>query len=385
MNVSDYNIITSAAALRRKCEPVQTQEEADEIIKLLEDFLKERLPDEGAVSAIQLGVMKEVSIIRTHYRFKDKDKQQYVVDIINPTNITLSENKFLARGEGCSSLPKAMSADGKVIKKYLRKNTLRSRVVAFDTGIGNNRKRVVAVASDVGSVQIQPQLMNSKDEGVKSSLQQLPGAVVAQIEHELDHQHGVLILDRAQTPVRVSAEVKPNAECPCGSGKKYKRCCAVEDEEDTDANADDKPTKPVGSQIQAPASVYDPCPCGKLDELGKPVKYKWCCGRRKEGKVYERPRIIPKSTIKPEASARTSSPGPDRNRVQNSNVGLCGRAGEEAPAAGVSGVDGKGHGPCSQSSVRSADTLQPRHHEHGNSSPDQTHGHDADYHMKYKK
>ena len=31
--------------------------------------------------------------------------------------------------------------------------------------------------------------------------------------------------DTKRQPVRVVEKIKPNDPCPCGSGKKYKKCC----------------------------------------------------------------------------------------------------------------------------------------------------------------
>jgi len=42
------------------------------------------------------------------------------------------------------------------------------------------------------------------------------------IQHEIDHLSGVLITDRV-APQQV--KVGRNQSCPCGSGKKFKKCC----------------------------------------------------------------------------------------------------------------------------------------------------------------
>ncbi len=41
------------------------------------------------------------------------------------------------------------------------------------------------------------------------------------IQHEIDHMNGILVPDRVYKP----CEVGRNDPCPCGSGKKYKKCC----------------------------------------------------------------------------------------------------------------------------------------------------------------
>jgi uncharacterized protein YecA (UPF0149 family) len=41
-----------------------------------------------------------------------------------------------------------------------------------------------------------------------------------------------LVGDRAQPHMRTSPKIGRNEPCPCGSGKKYKKCCLGEDERD---------------------------------------------------------------------------------------------------------------------------------------------------------
>ena len=47
------------------------------------------------------------------------------------------------------------------------------------------------------------------------------------VQHEIDHLNGMRILDRAMqlTIRRDKPKVGRNEPCPCGSGKKYKKCC----------------------------------------------------------------------------------------------------------------------------------------------------------------
>lgn len=54
------------------------------------------------------------------------------------------------------------------------------------------------------------------------------GLTARVIQHELDHIDGIVITDKEinRTPIRRDkAKVSPNDSCPCGSGKKYKKCC----------------------------------------------------------------------------------------------------------------------------------------------------------------
>jgi len=47
------------------------------------------------------------------------------------------------------------------------------------------------------------------------------------VQHETDHLDGLTIFDRALKDLPHKVEkISPNAPCPCGSGKKFKKCCA---------------------------------------------------------------------------------------------------------------------------------------------------------------
>ena len=46
------------------------------------------------------------------------------------------------------------------------------------------------------------------------------------VQHEIDHLNGVICMDRKREITIVKdKKVGRNEPCPCGSGKKYKRCC----------------------------------------------------------------------------------------------------------------------------------------------------------------
>ena len=45
-------------------------------------------------------------------------------------------------------------------------------------------------------------------------------------QHEIDHMDGKTIFDRKRQPIRRNNQkIGRNQLCPCGSGKKYKKCC----------------------------------------------------------------------------------------------------------------------------------------------------------------
>ena len=47
------------------------------------------------------------------------------------------------------------------------------------------------------------------------------------VQHEIDHLNGIVCMDRkVETSYkRTEKKVGRNEPCPCGSGKKYKKCC----------------------------------------------------------------------------------------------------------------------------------------------------------------
>ena len=46
------------------------------------------------------------------------------------------------------------------------------------------------------------------------------------IQHEIDHLNGITCIDREykREPLKVGTKIGRNEPCPCGSGKKYKKC-----------------------------------------------------------------------------------------------------------------------------------------------------------------
>ena len=49
--------------------------------------------------------------------------------------------------------------------------------------------------------------------------------IVTALQHEIDHLNGILIFDHKAIHTIKGENVGRNELCPCGSGKKYKRCC----------------------------------------------------------------------------------------------------------------------------------------------------------------
>lgn len=123
------------------------------------------------LAAIQIGYPVRMA----WYSIKTKEKE-IERTLINP-EIIERDGLFLFNGEGCLSVPEKRFA----VDRYLR---------------------VV--------------VQNGKDKFEATGLE----AVI--IQHEIDHMDGMLCFDRGH---KNEDKTGRNEPCPCGSGKKYKKCC----------------------------------------------------------------------------------------------------------------------------------------------------------------
>lgn len=172
-------ITNNEELLRVKCEEV-LPEEVGTLIQTLEKELDyaNRLGKNGiGLAAPQIGIAKKISIVRLgNVKF----------DLVNAT-IAEGFDPTLFQEEGCLSFP------GRV------ENTLRFQEVhIIDNLISPNRFIATGLL-----------------------------AVVCQ--HELDHVNSTLFMDRlapkSELITNTTVKAGVNDPCPCGSGKKYKKCC----------------------------------------------------------------------------------------------------------------------------------------------------------------
>lgn len=169
-------ILTDEKSLRIKCEDV-SPEEVDRLRCLLEKELiessKQNKPGIG-LAASQIGIPKKIAIIRY---------KNYSLNLVNAKIV----NKFdkIKVKEGCLSFP------GEIIE--------------------TNRYNEIHVLNDV-----EPKSFIAR------------GFLSVVIQHENDHNNGILMLDRKIKNIDISTtnnKIRPNDICPCGSHKKYKKCC----------------------------------------------------------------------------------------------------------------------------------------------------------------
>lgn len=132
------------------------------------------------MSAIQLGIPIRAAWYRARVDQKGTMREQL---LINPRIVKYSDAGVFP-SEGCLSLP----------GKY--HSTMRYKTIVYRNDLFPRR---TLIATGIEAVVIQ---------------------------HEVDHMNGVLFIDRRATPKgKDGQKIGRNDPCPCGSGKKYKKCC----------------------------------------------------------------------------------------------------------------------------------------------------------------
>lgn len=186
-------IIQDIKILNKKSNPVSTVEEAKEIIKTLEEVLS--LHDGIGLSAIQIGIPKRIAVLRIRDVF---------VPIINP-EVIKAFDPFDFIGEGCLSFP-GIFVKSKRYEGFIIKNN----VIQGD------------------SFREETQYFHYDDEC--KDINNPDNYETIAIQHEMDHMEGKTLMDFSLGQVsgtikRDKEKVGRNDDCPCGSGKKYKKCC----------------------------------------------------------------------------------------------------------------------------------------------------------------
>ncbi len=170
-------IINNEDALRVKCEDVLSDEVGELISQLeLELYNSARLGSEGVgLAAPQIGIAKNIAIVRVSNTLK--------INLIN-CKIEKGFDEAIFKNEGCLSFP------GRV------ENTLRFQEIYVKNNLTYPHEFIAT------------------------------GLTAVVIQHELDHLNSILLPDRAIKNKKIIKKVGPNERCPCGSGKKFKKCCS---------------------------------------------------------------------------------------------------------------------------------------------------------------
>jgi peptide deformylase len=201
--------------LRTPCEKVETADEARAIILELEKAYQTQ-PDCLGLAAPQIGINKAVCIIRDR-------KHGTAINLINP-EITHTEEEFTSEYEGCMSFPKR------------RFKTPRYRLVGIETdAIWMAEEDGAPLPLDNPMEGAGGRLVRNKAVyGMHQGISSHGGPIVVAVQHEIDHLNGICLPWRDDTEevpyisegiFTTEKKVGRNEKCPCGSGKKYKKCC----------------------------------------------------------------------------------------------------------------------------------------------------------------
>jgi len=173
LEIKSVPIIHNNTLIYRPSEEA-TIDEAEKLWPILEASLDPKIG--YGLAAVQIGILKKIAFIRYN-------GEEY--RLLN-TRITDRTGIIPLYGEGCLSLP------GKVF------NTIRSQQITVEDDV-------------LGRFVL--------DESTS-------GLLTLIFQHEVDHFEGLTLKDRQRKPIKhIESKVGRNESCPCGSGKKYKKCC----------------------------------------------------------------------------------------------------------------------------------------------------------------
>ena len=164
---------------------------AEELFQILD-----KRGDGIGLAANQVGVDAQVAVVNV--------REPLV--LINPKYVA-KENEIIY-GEGCLSFP----------NRAIRTKRYRDIIISTEQSEANWYFSGVEENSDGKS---------GWDKGNMKQDQELRLLEAVCVQHEIDHLMGKTIHNREVKlePTKVEKKVGRNDPCPCGSGKKYKKCC----------------------------------------------------------------------------------------------------------------------------------------------------------------
>lgn len=173
----ELKIVTDVDVLKQRS--IETDLEYVKKEKIFEKLgialMQSAIPGVG-LSAIQIGYPVRVAVVQ----YEDLD-----LKLINP-RILEQENPVVFYNEACLSLP--------------------------GTKVNTDRFEQITV-----------EWTNEENKVQKAIFRGLEAII---LQHEIDHMNGILIIDRKLKPYfRQGRKIGRNEKCPCGSDKKYKKCC----------------------------------------------------------------------------------------------------------------------------------------------------------------
>jgi peptide deformylase len=196
--------------LRQKSDLVLTAEEAIEVVTKLEKAMSE-MRDCLGLAANQIGIPKAIAIIRHN---------GLALNLINPV-IVKAEDPFIYKREGCMSYPGRRYNVERFQSVWLEYDALWSHS-------GNARK-----PDEPDYIAGQPTRLVRRQSAFNFDADPL---ITIGVQHELDHLQGIVLpfktgADEVERTGVVSlapsqkVSAGRNDPCPCGSGRKYKKCC----------------------------------------------------------------------------------------------------------------------------------------------------------------
>jgi peptide deformylase len=172
-------ITNNEEALRVFCEEVKQEEVADLVTTLENELAYANRLGKGGIglAAPQIGIAKHIAIVRLGNGLS--------FNLVN-AKLEIGYDPTTFKEEGCLSFP------GRV------EDTTRFQEVVISNFVSPEKFTAT-------------------------------GLVAVVCQHELDHLNSTLFMDRKlvkTSPIIVKGKIGPNQPCTCGSGKKYKKCCA---------------------------------------------------------------------------------------------------------------------------------------------------------------
>ena len=194
--------------------PVESPDEARDIVRQLKHAWMS-LNDCIGLAAPQIGISKAVAIIMDA-------KTGVSINLVNPKILETSE-PFIHEGEGC------MSSPGKIWR------VPRFKTVKIENFSPWPDEDFLPVPSPDVWTMFGGRLVRQEMAFCYDQPQETYGGIITlAVQHEIDHLNGIClpwkdgveeITSLPNIDKSVIQKTGRNDPCPCGSGKKYKKCC----------------------------------------------------------------------------------------------------------------------------------------------------------------
>lgn len=161
-------IVTNQKFLRQKSEPINENDDIDSIVKKLKRANDTAWINGCGLAGIQIGIAKRIAWLNV-------EGEEMI--LVNP--VIHKQQNYSVQKEGCLSIPENNIDVRRADRIFFSTETIPNQVIEAT--------------------------------GFKARV----------IQHEIDHMDGILNIDKEYKFLNIGR----NESCPCGSGKKYKKCC----------------------------------------------------------------------------------------------------------------------------------------------------------------